>query len=170
MQVYLIVYLVIGFVFLLVSVFVVVFVYGVIRGLMEPPDLSMHEAKPDDEIIENVSLETVQGRWRMVSVGRNGNFAPQHVIEKGNLVMTITADRYLLNGTQEGGRLKICGGSMPTQMDQLGDDGDSHLCIVRIRNKELEICQAEVGGKRPSDFRAMRSDGASLTRFEKIGS
>jgi len=58
----------------------------------------------------------------------------------------------------------------PNQLDQHDDNGDTHLCIVRMRNGLLEICQAEVGKPRPTDFDHMRSDGASLTLFKRTES
>jgi uncharacterized protein (TIGR03067 family) len=122
----------------------------------------------DAEIVEYVSLDSLQGTWEMVSVGRNGNFAPKHVIEEGNVVMEITGSEFRLVDTHEGGKLKLDNSVSPNHMDQLVDDGDVHHCVVRFRSRELEICQAEAGKKRPKDFSSQRHDGASLTRFQRM--
>ncbi|EMI17093.1 hypothetical protein RMSM_05988, partial [Rhodopirellula maiorica SM1] len=46
--------------------------------------------------------------------------------------------------------------------------GETHLCLVRLRNGHLEMCQGEVGKPRPLDFNRKRRDGASLVLFERI--
>ena len=38
--------------------------------------LELWKTRPDDEIQDTVSLQEIEGLWSMVSVGRNGNFAP----------------------------------------------------------------------------------------------
>lgn len=46
----------------------------------------------EDVIIDHVSLDRLQGLWRMISVGRNGNFAPKEVIEKSNFTIAIVSN------------------------------------------------------------------------------
>ena len=101
---------------------------------------------------------------------RNGNFAPQEVVDESNLVMSISENSFELNDSSTSGTLKIRNNVLPTYMDQLDHDGDVHRCIVRFRNGELEICQGEVGKKRPLHFSEVRFEGASLTRFKSIDS
>lgn len=122
---------------------------------------------PNDKL-ENVSLESLQGTWRMVSVGRNGNFAPQDGIEQANIVMKIDGSEFRMVDDQAGGTFTLNRDAVPNEMNQIADDGDEHLCIVRFRNHELEICQGDVGKPRPTAFRVKRRDGASLTRFKRI--
>jgi hypothetical protein len=69
---------------------------------------------------------------------------------------------------QTGGTFAINCDAVPNEMNQIAEDGDEHLCIVRFRNQELEICQGEAGKPRPTHFRAKRRDGASLTRFKRV--
>ncbi len=57
---------------------------------------------------------------------------------------------------------------VPNHLDQTDEDGDKHLCLVRLRINHLEMCQAEVGKPRPKDFNPKRRDGASLVLFERI--
>jgi uncharacterized protein (TIGR03067 family) len=131
-------------------------------------DSGERDHDPSD-LVENVTLESLQGVWRMVSVGRNGNFAPQAVIDQANLVMKIDGNRMGMADEQTGATFTLNQGVVPNELDQLADDGDVHLCVVRFRNHELEICQGEPGKPRPTNFRARRRDGASLTRFERVG-
>ena len=128
---------------------------------------SSNASAADDRIIDSVTLEAMQGEWELVSIGRNGNFAPQHVIDNSRMTMSIDGDNMSVVESDGSSKLKVDNGVSPTQLDQLDDDGDLHLCIVRIRNDELEICQGEVGKDRPTDFNPNRSDGASLVRYAK---
>jgi len=123
---------------------------------------------PDDVIEDIVTLESLQGLWRMASVGRNGNFAPPDVIEQANLSIAVVADTFTITNTLELSTVEINNDVVPNQLDQTSADGDVHLCILRWRNGKLEICQAESGKPRPSDFTHVRTDGASLTLFEKL--
>ena len=135
------------------------------------PFIVWDSGEPDhdpDDLVENVSPESLQGSWRMVSVGRNGNFAPQHMIEQSNVVMKIDGHEMRMVDDQTGWTFTLNREVVPNEMDQVADDGDEHLCVIRFRNHELEICQGEPGKPRPTNFRANRRDGASLTRFERI--
>jgi uncharacterized protein (TIGR03067 family) len=135
------------------------------------PFIVWDSGEPDHDpadLVENVSLESLQGTWRMVSVGRNGNFAPQHVIESANVVMKIDGNKLRMVDDQTGAIFTLNHDVVPNQMNQIADDGDEHLCVIRFRNYELEICQGEPGKPRPTNFRANRRDGASLTRFKRI--
>lgn len=138
--------------------------------VMYPDPSKRTDNHTDESVQEFVTIDSIQGQWRMVSVGRNGNFAPQEVIDESNLVMSISGNEFELSDSGSSGTLKLRNNVLPTHMDQLDDDGDIHLCIVRFRNAELEICQGEVGKKRPMHFSEVRFDGASLTRFKSIDS
>jgi uncharacterized protein (TIGR03067 family) len=155
-------------VFLIVVVAIVI-IWGIVytRRTGKPFIVVDWEYNPND-LVENVSLESLQGTWRMVSLGRNGNFAPQQGIEQADIVMKIDGNQFRIVGDQTGGTITLNCEVHPNEMNQIDDDGDEHLCIVRFKNHELEICQGEVGKRRPTHFRANRRDGASLTRFKKI--
>jgi uncharacterized protein (TIGR03067 family) len=113
-----------------------------------------------------VTLDNLQGRWRMVEVGKNGRFSPVVETALSNFVMEIAGDRFSLP-SNEGGRLHLDNGTFPTAMDQIGDDGDIHRCIARLIDGQLEICQGDVNKPRPKDFSRSRRDDASLVRFSR---
>ena len=143
-------------------------IFGIRDAIKEPPKpiLSPHGEQPGDKLQTSFTLDDIQGDWRMTSVGRNGNFAPSTVIEETNLLMSIEGPRYSVENST--GRLILTPAADGVQMDQIEDDGDTHHCIARLRNDELEICQADVGQQRPTDFRPDRTDDASLTRFARV--
>ncbi|MDB4766939.1 hypothetical protein OAG71_04545, partial [bacterium] len=108
------------------------------------------------------------GLWSMVSVGRNGNFAPPDVIKRSAIAIAIIGNTFTVTNTLKLSTVEIKNDVVPNELDQTADDdGETHLCIVRFRNGMLEICQAEVGKPRPTDFSHQRTDGASLTLFQK---
>jgi uncharacterized protein (TIGR03067 family) len=102
----------------------------------------------------------------MIEVGKNGNFSPLSETALSNFVMEITGDRFSLP-SNDGGRLHLDNATFPTAMDQIGDDGETHHCIARLVDGQLEICQAEVNRPRPKDFARSRRDDASLVRFTR---
>jgi uncharacterized protein (TIGR03067 family) len=116
---------------------------------------------------EPVTVDLIQGRWRMIECGKNGKFAPIFELALSNFVMEISGDRFTLAGSNEGGRLQIDGSSFPTVMDQICDDGDIHRCIARLVDGQLEICQGDANKPRPADFSRSRKDDATLTRFSR---
>ena len=122
----------------------------------------------EEVIVDHVSLDHLQGLWRMVSVGRNGNFAPKEVIEKSNFTIAIVANTLTNTSALTMSRIEIKNDVVPNHLDQTDEDGETHLCIVRLRNHHLEMCQGEVGKPRPIDFNRKRRDGASLVLFERI--
>ena len=122
-----------------------------------------------------VTLESLQGKWQMVSVGKNGNFAPPAMIASAKIFMIIEGDQYTVvtKGTKgDQGSLKLDTSKKPVHFDQhitLGDDaGSVHLGIVRFKDGLLENCQGDVGCPRPKDFARKRQDGASLASFRLV--
>lgn len=122
----------------------------------------------DGEIVDLVTLESIQGLWRIISVGRNGNFAPPEVIEQENVAIAIVGNTMTLTNTLELSSIELNNDVIPNQLDQTDQNGDTHLCIVRMRGGNLEICQGEVAKPRPTTFDRQRNDGASLTMFEMV--
>ncbi len=131
--------------------------------------IALHGAQPGDEIRNDISLQDIQGCWQMVSVGRNGNFAPPEVFEQRIVRFRIDGIHVVIEPHNTTGTLKVDNSFQPVRLDQCDDDGDIHLCIARIRNSELEVCQSETGADRPQNFDPNRNDNASLTRFKRIG-
>jgi uncharacterized protein (TIGR03067 family) len=144
---------------------IVAAVYDAIKN-QDDDSVAAFGEQPGDKIQSLFALDDIQGEWKMVSVGKNGNFAPSMVMQNSDLRMVIDGERYSVNGSA--GKIVLRSEGTSTIMDQLDDNGDTHLCIVRLRNDELEICQGEVGDSRPVDFNPERSDDASLTRFARI--
>jgi len=130
--------------------------------------IALHGAQLGDVIVDDVSLEDMQGSWEMVSVGRNGNFAPPEVLQNASVGFVVSGARFFIEATNGTGTLKVDRSFSPVHLDQCDDDGDTHLCIVRLRNGELEICQGETGSPRPETFDPNRHDNASLTRFKRV--
>lgn len=128
-----------------------------------------------DEVINDVSLDAIQGDWKVVSLGRNGRFAPESHLASANMTFSISGRQFenlAESGTLELEKVTSSTSELPeavvTHMDQRGSTGDLHKCIVRLVNGQMEVCQAEVGKPRPVDFKRKRKDGASLVRFEKV--
>lgn len=130
-------------------------------------EIAKHGEQPSDEIFQQPSLTDLQGQWRMVSVGKKGKFAPEEVFAKSLTLFTISENNYEISPMGLKGQLVVDSSKCPTHLDQHNTKGEIRLCIVRIRNGELEICQAVVGDDRPTDFNPNRLDNASLTRFAR---
>jgi uncharacterized protein (TIGR03067 family) len=121
-----------------------------------------------------VTLESLQGRWRMVSVGKNGNFAPPAMIASAKIFMIIEGNDYrVVTDGRKGdqGTIKLDTSQEPVHFDQHithGDDaGSVHLGIARFRDGMLENFQGDKGGPRPKRFVRQWDDGASLAAFRR---
>lgn len=129
-------------------------------------------SEPDDV---PVTLEALQGEWRMVSVGRNGNFAPAAVIQSSNIRMIITGNEYRVvnEGTiADQGTLVLDAANRPAHLDQHishgAEAGSVRRGIVRLRDGLLEHFQGTSGGSRPEQFVREWSDGTSLAGFRRV--
>lgn len=130
--------------------------------------LLAEEAAMAASVVDHVTQESMQGLWRMISLGRNGNFAPQEHLDKMNFAIAIVSNTMTITNSLEMSTFELNNTVVPNQLDQFADDGDKHLCIVRFRDGKLEMCQGEAGKPRPVDFNRKRKDGASLTLFERV--
>ncbi len=126
---------------------------------------------------EPVTLESLQGKWKMVGVGKNGRFAPATFIANAKIYMTIQGDKYTVTNDGEigdQGIIKLDTKQTPVHFDQHvkhGDDaGAVHLGIVRFNDGILENFQAEKGCPRPKKFVTKWSDGASFAKFRRVSS
>ncbi len=122
-----------------------------------------------------ISIDALQGGWRMVSLAKDGRVAPAAMIAGANIVMTIVGNRYRVfagGEESEAGAIVLDTSKSPVQFDQhieVGDDaGQKHLGIVRLSGGKLENCQGDVGRPRPTDFALKRTDGASLVTFQRV--
>lgn len=122
-----------------------------------------------------VTWESLQGKWKMVGVGRNGRFAPVPVIANAKIFMTIQGDRYtVVNDGAVGDRgvIKLDTAQTPAHFDQHileGEDaGGIHLGIVRFQEGILEFFQANKGSPRPKMFAQKWNDGASYAKFRRV--
>lgn len=136
---------------------------------MKKQQIALHGAQPGDVILNEISLQDIQGCWQMVSVGRNGNFAPPEIFEQRIMKLRIEGVHFIIEPRNTTGTLRVDNSFQPVCLDRCDDDGDIHLCIARIRNGELEICESKIGADRPQSFDPDRKDNASLTRFKRIG-
>ncbi len=123
-------------------------------------------------VVAPVTLESLQGKWRMVSVGKNGNFAPPAVIASKKTFLIIQGDQYSVitnDAKGDAGTIKLDTSKSPVHFDQHitsgSDKGQVHLGIVRFRVGLLENCQGDIGDPRPKDFARKRKDDASLVCF-----
>jgi uncharacterized protein (TIGR03067 family) len=120
-----------------------------------------------------VTLDDLQGKWQMISVGRNGNFAPPDRVLAGEIYLSIRGNKFSVTGAgklQDQGTVRFDGAQTPAHFDQhsTGPDGMSvRLGIIRLEDDELECCQGEPGSPRPKDFARNRRDGANLARFRR---
>ena len=122
-----------------------------------------------------VTLEALQGKWKMVGVGKNGNFAPPTMVANMKIYMTIDGDHYtvIADGTVgDQGTIKLDTTQNPVHFDQhitQGDEaGHAHLGLIRIRDGVLENLQGDTGAPRPKKFAAKWKDGASLASFRRV--
>lgn len=69
--------------------------------------IALHGAQPGDVIVNDVSLEDIQGSWEMVSVGRNGNFAPPEVLQNAAVRFVIDGAAFFIEATNGTGTLKV---------------------------------------------------------------
>lgn len=127
-------------------------------------------SKPDDSF----SLKSLQGRWKMVSLGQNGDFENPRDMRSASIIFAIEGDRYSVSAgdkVQEEGTLLVDAKQDPPHLDQKisegPDAGKSHLGIVRIIDGKLENCQAAFGDERPDSFASGSSTTASLAVFER---
>jgi len=124
---------------------------------------------------DSITLETLKGKWRMVSVGKNGNFAPAKMILDARIFMIIEGDRYTIiteGQNADEGTIKLDVSKKPVHFDQhvtSGDDaGSTHLGIIRFRDGMLENFQGDNGCPRPKEFTRIWNDGASLAAFRRV--
>ncbi len=124
-----------------------------------------------------VTLEALQGKWKMVGVGKNGNFAPPAMVAKMKITMTVEGNRYTVTADGEvgdQGTIKLDTTQNPVHFDQHitagSEAGLVHLGLVRLRDGLLENMQGETGAPRPKKFASKWNDGASLASFRKMNS
>ena len=74
--------------------------------------------QPDDDIQDVVTLDELEGLWSMVSVGRNGKFAPPDVIQQSAIAIAIVADTLTVTNTLKLSTVKINSDVIPSELDQ----------------------------------------------------
>lgn len=68
----------------------------------------------------------------MISVGRNGNFAPKEVIEKSNFTIAIVGNTLTNTSALTMSTIKINNDIIPNHLDKTDEDGNTHQCLVRL--------------------------------------
>ena len=131
-------------------------------------------AKTDSASGSALSLDSIQGRWNLISVGQNGNFSELTDMTSAKIVFAIEGDRYTVTGgdeVQEQGTIAVDGAKDPAHLDQNisegPDKGKSHLGIFRLVDDRLEHVQAAVEQDRPVSFESQENSTASLAVFKR---
>ncbi len=132
-------------------------------------------AKASSSATAELTADRLQGQWRMVSVGKNGNFANPDDMSAANILFEVKGDTYTVSvsgNTVEQGTIKFDLSQTPAHMDQHvteGDDkGKSHLGLVRLVEGRLQNCQGDIGQARPVSFESSDNQSASLATFERV--
>ncbi len=115
-----------------------------------------------------VPLETLQGEWRVLEMGKRGRFAPVEELALANMRMRVSANRLTMLGSNETDQLKVNTSVFPTEIDQIGTDGETTRCIARLIDGQLELCQADPGKPRPVDFSRGCSNKNTIVRFVRV--
>tara|TARA_R110002072_G_scaffold302332_1_gene484757 strand:- start:58 stop:570 length:513 start_codon:yes stop_codon:yes gene_type:complete len=117
---------------------------------------------------DQVTLEQLQGEWRMLECGKRGRFAPIEEIALANVRMLIDGTNLLMVDSGEKDAISLDESTFPTEFDQVDDDGAVTRGIARFLDGQLELCQADAGKPRPSDFSRARSNPNTVVRFTRI--
>lgn len=116
-----------------------------------------------------VTIDALQGEWRMLECGKRGRFAPVEELALADVRMKVLGDRLTMLGSGATDILHLNGSTFPTELDQVGPDGEVTRCIARMINGQLELSQADVGKPRPTDFSRLRSNPNTVVRFTRLG-
>ena len=129
--------------------------------------------KPADDQ-QKVLLDSLQGKWKMVSLGQNGDFSSPTDMTPHNIVFAIDGQKYTVTAgdeVQEQGTVAVDSEQDPPHLDQNvtdgPDSGKTHLGIFRLTDGKLENCQGAFGQPRPSTFESEKDSTASLAVFER---
>jgi uncharacterized protein (TIGR03067 family) len=115
-----------------------------------------------------VPLETLQGEWRVLEMGKRGRFAPIEELALANMRMRVSGECLTMLGSGETDKLIVNTTNFPTELDQIGADGETTRCIARMIDGQLELCQADPGKPRPLDFSRSRSNENTIVRFVRV--
>lgn len=117
----------------------------------------------------------LQGKWKLTSLGKNGNFAEPDDMSAANIIFVVEGEMYsVMAGDEfvEKGTLTIDVDQNPAQLDQNisegPDAGKAHLGIFRIVEGKLENCQGAIDQARPTSFDSKDNATASLAVFERL--
>jgi uncharacterized protein (TIGR03067 family) len=133
-------------------------------------DRDVAKSKDSVQAIEGdpVTFDALQGEWRVLEMGKRGRFAPIEELALADLRMRVSGDRLTMLRSGETDKLKLNAATFPTELDQLGTDGKTTLCIARMLDGQLELCQADPGDGRPSNFSRDRSNKNTVVRFVRV--
>lgn len=121
-----------------------------------------------------LSSKDLQGKWKMISLGKAGQFDKPDDMASAGIEFIVDADKYRVvagGATQEQGILILNTSETPVHMDQQVTDGPdagkSHLGLVRIVDGKLQNCQAAFGDPRPGSFDSESGSTATLAIFAR---
>lgn len=121
------------------------------------------------------TLDTIQGKWKMISLGQNGDYSNPSDMTAHNIIFAIEGDQYTVTAgeeVQEKGTLTVDADQDPPYLDQTVSDGEdsgkTHLGIFRVVDGKLENCQGGFDQPRPGTFESEAGSTASLAVFERV--
>ena len=121
-----------------------------------------------------LSASDLHGTWKMISLGRAGNFDSPDDMRSAGIEFVVDGQKYSVaaGGTvQEQGTLVLISSENPAHLDQQvtegPDAGKSHLGLVRIVDGKLQNCQAAFGEPRPESFESRAGSSDTLAVFER---
>lgn len=115
-----------------------------------------------------VTLDALQGEWRVLEMGKRGRFAPIEELALADMRMRVSGERLTMITSGETDTLKLNVATFPTEMDQIGIHGETTRCIARMIDGHFEICQADAGQARPTSFSRERSNKNTIVRFVRL--
>lgn len=121
------------------------------------------------------SLKDLQGEWKVIRIGKDGNRAPRFLMWLVDIRFRIEGDRYTTSAggeVIEQGKLQFQSKANFAWLDQhveSGDDaGQVHLGIVRLVTGRLEHLQAEIGCERPLGFPYNKETKGNMALMKRV--
>lgn len=120
------------------------------------------------------SLKELQGEWKVVRIGKNGNRAPFFIMWLAKLRFRLEGDRYTVVASgqpMEEGTFTLSPQDGYAWFDQVigtgPNRGKTHLGILRLLGTKLEHLQSEIGDPRPLGFPYGKSTVANMALMKR---
>jgi len=124
-----------------------------------------------------LTLDDLQGEWKIVSFGQNGGKAPFFIPWFVKFRLRIKGDKYTKYMGEKivgKGRLRVKPKTSYSVMDEQivgGDeDGEVHRGIIRWVGRKIEHLQGKIGSERPEEFPYTKDSdcGYALMKRKKV--